>query len=73
MIDYLLTDEQKMIRDLCKQITDEKIRPIAKITIAPKRLGINPKRDNQTSPQEPRSAVCHVDNASKVITPFQKA
>lgn len=29
MIDYLLTDEQKMIRDLCKQITDEKIMPIA--------------------------------------------
>jgi butyryl-CoA dehydrogenase len=29
MIDYLLTEEQLMIRDLCKQITDEKIRPIA--------------------------------------------
>jgi len=29
MIDYLLTDEQKMIRDLCKQITDEKIKPVA--------------------------------------------
>ena len=29
MIDYLLTDEQKIIRELCKQITDEKIRPIA--------------------------------------------
>ena len=29
MIDYLLTDEQKMIRDLCSQITEEKITPIA--------------------------------------------
>ncbi len=29
MIDYLLTEEQLMIRDLCRQITDEKIRPIA--------------------------------------------
>ncbi len=29
MIDYLLTEEQKMIRDLCRQITDEKIRPVA--------------------------------------------
>jgi len=29
MIDYLLTEEQLMIRDLCKQITDEKIRPVA--------------------------------------------
>ena len=28
-MDYLLTEEQKMIRDLCRQITDEKIRPIA--------------------------------------------
>ncbi|MBF0483636.1 MAG: acyl-CoA dehydrogenase family protein [Candidatus Omnitrophica bacterium] len=28
-MDYLLTDEQKMIRDLCRQITDEKIRPVA--------------------------------------------
>ena len=27
MIDYLLTEEQTMIRDLCRQITDEKIRP----------------------------------------------
>ena len=29
MIDYLLTDEQKMIRDLCQQITEEKITPVA--------------------------------------------
>ena len=29
MIDYLLTEEQEMIRDLCRQITDEKIRPVA--------------------------------------------
>lgn len=29
MIDYLLTEEQMMIRDLCRQITDEKIRPVA--------------------------------------------
>lgn len=29
MIDYLLTEEQNMIRDLCRQITDEKIRPVA--------------------------------------------
>lgn len=29
MADYLLTEEQVMIRDLCKQITDEKIRPVA--------------------------------------------
>jgi len=29
MIDYLLTDEQIMIRDLARQITDEKIRPVA--------------------------------------------
>lgn len=29
MIDYLLTEEQVMIRDLCRQITDEKIRPVA--------------------------------------------
>ncbi len=29
MIDYLLTEEQKMIRDLARQITDEKIRPVA--------------------------------------------
>jgi len=29
MIDYLLTEEQEMIRDVCRQITDEKIRPIA--------------------------------------------
>ena len=29
MIDYLLTDEQKMIRDLCRQITEEKITPVA--------------------------------------------
>ncbi|MBF0123564.1 MAG: acyl-CoA dehydrogenase family protein [Candidatus Omnitrophica bacterium] len=28
-MDYLLTEEQKMIRDLCRQITDEKIRPVA--------------------------------------------
>ncbi|MBF0485678.1 MAG: acyl-CoA dehydrogenase [Candidatus Omnitrophica bacterium] len=28
-MDYLLTEEQLMIRDLCRQITDEKIRPIA--------------------------------------------
>ena len=29
MINYLLTEEQEMIRDLCRQITDEKIRPVA--------------------------------------------
>ena len=29
MIDYLLTEEQQMIRDLARQITDEKIRPVA--------------------------------------------
>lgn len=29
MIDYLLSDQQIMIRDLCRQITDEKIRPAA--------------------------------------------
>ena len=29
MIDYLLTEEQAMIRDLARQITDEKIRPVA--------------------------------------------
>ena len=29
MIDYLLTEEQIMIRDLCRQIADEKIRPMA--------------------------------------------
>jgi butyryl-CoA dehydrogenase len=29
MIDYLLTEEQKMIRDISRQITDEKIRPVA--------------------------------------------
>ncbi|MBF0478496.1 MAG: acyl-CoA dehydrogenase family protein [Candidatus Omnitrophica bacterium] len=28
-MDYLLTDDQKMIRDLCRQITDEKIRPVS--------------------------------------------
>lgn len=29
MIDYLLTEEQIMIRDLCRQITEEKIKPVA--------------------------------------------
>ena len=29
MIDYLFTEEQEMIHDLCRQITDEKIRPVA--------------------------------------------
>jgi len=29
MIDYLLTEQQIMIRDLSRQITDEKIRPVA--------------------------------------------
>ena len=29
MIDYLLTEQQVMIRDLCRQITDAKIRPAA--------------------------------------------
>ena len=29
MLDYLLTEEQIMIRDLCRQVTDEKIRPVA--------------------------------------------
>jgi butyryl-CoA dehydrogenase len=29
MIDYQLTEEQIMIRDLCRKITDEKIRPVA--------------------------------------------
>ena len=27
-MNYLLTEEQKMIRDLCRQIADEKIRPV---------------------------------------------
>ena len=29
MLDYLLTEEQVMIRDLARQITDERIRPVA--------------------------------------------
>ncbi len=29
MIDYLFTEDQVMIRDLCREITDEKIRPVA--------------------------------------------
>ena len=29
MIDYLLTEEQIMVRDLARRITDEKIRPVA--------------------------------------------
>jgi alkylation response protein AidB-like acyl-CoA dehydrogenase len=29
MLDYLLTEEQAMIRDLCRQVADEKIRPVA--------------------------------------------
>ena len=29
MIDYLLTEEQIMIRDMARQITDEKIRPVS--------------------------------------------
>ena len=29
MIDYLLTEEQTMVRDLARRITDEKIRPVA--------------------------------------------
>jgi len=29
MIDYQLTEEQQMIQDLCRQIADEKIRPVA--------------------------------------------
>ena len=29
MLDYLLTEEQIMVRDLARQITDEKIRPVA--------------------------------------------
>ena len=28
-MDYLLSEEQIMIRDLCRQIADEKIRPVA--------------------------------------------
>ncbi|MBN1869207.1 MAG: acyl-CoA dehydrogenase family protein [Candidatus Omnitrophica bacterium] len=28
-MDYLFTEEQQMIRDLCRQITDERIRPVA--------------------------------------------
>ncbi|HOW35862.1 MAG TPA: acyl-CoA dehydrogenase [Candidatus Omnitrophota bacterium] len=28
-MDYLLTEEQVMIRDLCRQITEEKIKPVA--------------------------------------------
>ena len=27
-MDYLLTEEQKMIRDLCRQIGEEKIKPV---------------------------------------------
>jgi alkylation response protein AidB-like acyl-CoA dehydrogenase len=29
MMDYLLTEEQKMVRDLCRQIAQEKIKPVA--------------------------------------------
>jgi butyryl-CoA dehydrogenase len=29
MMDYLLTEEQQMIRDICRQITEEKIMPVA--------------------------------------------
>jgi len=29
MLDYLLTEEQVMIKDLCRQITEEKIKPVA--------------------------------------------
>src|ERR1035441_4402490 len=29
MIDYLLTEEQIMIREMARQITDEKIRPVS--------------------------------------------
>jgi alkylation response protein AidB-like acyl-CoA dehydrogenase len=29
MIDYLLSEEQMMIRDLCRQITEERIKPVA--------------------------------------------
>jgi len=29
MLDYLLTDEQKMLKDLARQVADEKIRPVA--------------------------------------------
>ena len=29
MIDYLLTEEQIMVRDLARRITNEKIRPVA--------------------------------------------
>ena len=28
-MDYLLNEQQTMIRDLCRQITDEKIKPVA--------------------------------------------
>ncbi len=28
-MDYLLTDEQQMIKDLCDQIAEEKIKPVA--------------------------------------------
>jgi butyryl-CoA dehydrogenase len=28
-MDYLLTDEQRMIRDLCRQIAEERIKPVA--------------------------------------------
>ena len=29
MLDYLLTDEQRMIKDLCRRIAEDKIRPVA--------------------------------------------
>ena len=30
LVDYSLTEEQKMLRDLCRQIAEEKIRPVSK-------------------------------------------
>jgi len=30
LVDYSLTEDQKMLRDLCRQIAEEKIRPVSK-------------------------------------------
>jgi butyryl-CoA dehydrogenase len=30
MVNYFLTEEQKMLKDLCRQIAEEKIRPVSR-------------------------------------------
>jgi len=30
LVDYLLTEDQKMLRELCRQIAEEKIRPVSR-------------------------------------------